>query len=94
MCLADLAELYSTTKHSVHGGGAPELHAPRTLAPLHQQFKATLSQILLLHSNQRENKHILHADNFFYNVHTVLYPTTLVRTGLHKIVIQLQKIVI
>ncbi len=71
-CLADLAELYSTAEHGVHGGGAPELHAPRTLAPSHQQqFKATVSQILLLHSTQRENEHIIHTDNFFNNVHIV-----------------------
>jgi hypothetical protein len=77
--LADLAELYSTTKHGVHGGGAPELHAPRTLAPLHKKFKATFSEILLLHSKQRENEQIIHPENIFYNVHIVCtYPTTLV----------------
>ena len=73
-CLADLAELYSTAEHGVHGGGAPELHAPGTLAPSHQQqFKATLSQILLLYSNQFENGNIIHAENFL--LHIVPYYT-------------------
>ncbi len=86
--MADLAELNSTAEHGVHGGGAPELHAPRTLAPSHQQqFKATLSQILLLHSTQRENKHILHAEKLIIIMYVpyVPYYRTLVQAGLRKL---------